>query len=61
MNKLFPVNVAAKVFNPQFVDDGVFVRNSSELKDHINRYNDSHQAQKTGKVAVYEKLSKREF
>lgn len=50
-----------RVFVPQFVDDGAYVRNKQELKDHINRYNDSHQAQKTGKIAVFEQLSGREF
>jgi predicted nucleic acid-binding Zn ribbon protein len=61
MTKLFPMNTQAIVFKPQMIDDGVFVRNSMELKDHIKRYNDSHQAQKTGKIAVFEKLSKREY
>lgn len=51
-------------FEAQFVenidDKPVYVRNRQELKDAVNRFNDSHLAAQHGRVRIYEKLSKRE-
>ena len=54
MRKLFPLAKAKKMFIPQQIDDGVFARNMSDVRDHIKRYNDSEQASKTGKIAILE-------
>jgi len=54
MGRIFPLPKAKKPFVPQQIDDGVFARNMSDVRDHIKRYNDTEQASKTGKIAVLE-------
>ena len=55
---LVPSVFRAKAWNPQFVrdiqDKPIFVRNRNELRDSINKFNDSELASIQGKVAVYE-------
>ncbi len=66
MNKVFSAS-EIRSFKPQIIDlvdekeKPIYVRNSSELRDSIKRYNDTPQAQKTGKVAILEQLKGREF